>query len=285
MLKISEFSRLTRVPAKTLRYYDEIGLFQPFKIDSQSNYRYYAVEQLAELNSILALKALGLSLEQIMILVNENVSGAQLRGMLRLKQVEINQHMLEEQQRLQFIDATLRQLDAETPEQAANTNRIEVIVKQIEPQHVVSIREIVPHLTELGGASTRAFTKLYTALEANLIPPIGAGMALYHNLEFDEQNIDLEICVPIESTVSMNFGDDTIICKTLPAVELMACALHSGNYQDLGAAHMAVLHWITLTTYEIDTPNREVFLQYSPDPAKNITEIQYPMRVNHSVHT
>ena len=39
--KISEFSKLVNVPVKTLRYYDEIGLFKPEEVDIFSNYRYY----------------------------------------------------------------------------------------------------------------------------------------------------------------------------------------------------------------------------------------------------
>lgn len=67
MLKIGEFSRLARVPAKTLRYYDEIDLFKPAHYDEDTRYRYYSVEQLPHLYRIVALKGLGLSLDQIKI--------------------------------------------------------------------------------------------------------------------------------------------------------------------------------------------------------------------------
>ena len=74
MLRISEFSRLTMVPAKTLRYYDDIGLLKPMRVDEWTGYRYYSVEQLPRLNRILALKALGLSLEQIGRLLDDDLS-------------------------------------------------------------------------------------------------------------------------------------------------------------------------------------------------------------------
>ncbi|MCA9915116.1 MAG: MerR family DNA-binding transcriptional regulator, partial [Anaerolineae bacterium] len=44
MLTIGEFSRLTQVPAKTLRYYGQIGLFQPAQVDRFTQYRYYSME-------------------------------------------------------------------------------------------------------------------------------------------------------------------------------------------------------------------------------------------------
>ena len=65
MLKIGDFSKLSQVPVKTLRYYDEIGLLKPVQVDRFTSYRYYSFEQLRRLNRILALKDLGLSLEQI----------------------------------------------------------------------------------------------------------------------------------------------------------------------------------------------------------------------------
>ena len=65
MLKIGEFSRLAQVSTKTLRHYDQCGLFRPAWIDRFTGYRYYTLSQLPQLNRILTLKDLGFSLEQI----------------------------------------------------------------------------------------------------------------------------------------------------------------------------------------------------------------------------
>jgi len=65
MLKIGDFSRLSQVSVKTLRYYDEVGLLKPTQVDQVSGYRYYSVAQLRQLHRILALRDLGFSLEQI----------------------------------------------------------------------------------------------------------------------------------------------------------------------------------------------------------------------------
>ena len=63
--KIGEFSKLTNVPVKTLRYYDEIDLFKPIETDFLSNYRYYTEEQISDLEIILELKEAGFLLEEI----------------------------------------------------------------------------------------------------------------------------------------------------------------------------------------------------------------------------
>ena len=110
MFKIGEFSRLTRVPAKTLRYYDEIGLFKPAQYDDVTGYRYYTVEQLPRLFRIIALKGMGLSLNQIKSLLVDDLSAQEIRGMMKMQRVQIIQKLEEEKRRLMFLEAYLRQL-------------------------------------------------------------------------------------------------------------------------------------------------------------------------------
>src|SRR6185436_11497907 len=97
MLRIGYFSRISQVPVKTLRYYDEIGLLKPSQTDRFTDYRYYALDQLPRIHGIMALKELGMSLEQIAELMNDNLTAEQIRGMFRLKQAEVQQRVREEQ--------------------------------------------------------------------------------------------------------------------------------------------------------------------------------------------
>jgi len=113
MIKIGDFSRISRVPVKTLRYYDEVGLLKPVEVDRFTGYRYYSLDQLSRLNRILALKDLGFSLEQIAQLLDENLPAAQIRGMLRMKQAELQDRVREEQERLARVEARLRQIEQE----------------------------------------------------------------------------------------------------------------------------------------------------------------------------
>ena len=61
MLKIGEFSKLSRVSIRMLRHYDDIGLLKPAFIDSFTGYRYYKPEQLPVIGRITALKDMGFS--------------------------------------------------------------------------------------------------------------------------------------------------------------------------------------------------------------------------------
>src|SRR5574339_582645 len=65
MIRIGDFSKLSRVSVKTLRYYDETGLLKPVHVDPFTGYRLYEYSQLSTLHRILALKDLGFSLEEI----------------------------------------------------------------------------------------------------------------------------------------------------------------------------------------------------------------------------
>ena len=87
MLKIGDFSKLSLVSVKALRYYDELGLLKPVQVDEFTGYRYYSTSQLTRLNRILALKDLGLALEQIAQLLDQDLTPDQVRGMLKLKQI------------------------------------------------------------------------------------------------------------------------------------------------------------------------------------------------------
>ncbi|MBP3888369.1 MAG: MerR family transcriptional regulator [Cellulosilyticum sp.] len=65
MFKIGEFSKITQVSIRMLRYYDEQGLLQPIKVDASSGYRMYAAHQIEELNRILLLRDLGFSVKEM----------------------------------------------------------------------------------------------------------------------------------------------------------------------------------------------------------------------------
>ena len=68
MLKIGDFARLSQIPVKTLRYYDDLGLITPARVDPMTGYRYYSLDQLPRLNRLIALKDLGFSLDQVCLM-------------------------------------------------------------------------------------------------------------------------------------------------------------------------------------------------------------------------
>ena len=152
MLKIGDFSKLSQVTIKALRLYDEMGLLKPISVDRFTGYRFYSASQLPRLNRTLAFKDLGFSLEQISQLLNEEISPEQMRGMLRLKQADLQQQIEQEQGRLVRVAARLKQIEQEDV-----MSDYEVVIKKFEPITVASIREVLPNYA----AIAKLFQELY----------------------------------------------------------------------------------------------------------------------------
>ncbi len=270
MFKIGDFSKLAQVSVKTLRYYDELGLLKPVEVDRFTGYRYYSADQLHRLNRILALKDLGLSLEEIAQLLDEELSPAQLRGMLRLKQVEARQRIEEEQARLARVEARLRQIEEE-----GKMPTYEVVLKKVPPQKVASVRGIVPNYGEQG--------ILWGELEAYLavhgIRPSGPCFTVYHDPEYREQDVDAEVCEPVDASAAD--GNEQIKIYELPAFEMMATVVHRGPFTTLHQAYAALMEWLQRNGYRIVGPNREFYL-HTTEPVKQddpsyVTEIHVPV--------
>ena len=113
MFRIGDFSKIARVSARLLRFYDETGLFTPAHADPRTGYRYYTVGQLAQLNRILVLKDLGFNLDQVRDILSSNVGATELRNMLLLRRNDVEQTLAAESQRLHRIETRIAQLESE----------------------------------------------------------------------------------------------------------------------------------------------------------------------------
>src|SRR5262245_3817424 len=100
MLRIGDFAKLSQVSVKALRFYDEIGLLKPTFVDRATGYRYYAPNLLSRLNRILAFKEMGLSLTEILQLLQTDLSDEQLRAMLERKRSDLAGRIVREQVQL-----------------------------------------------------------------------------------------------------------------------------------------------------------------------------------------
>jgi DNA-binding transcriptional MerR regulator len=284
MLSIGDFSQLGQVSVRTLRLYDEINLFKPARVDRFTGYRYYAIDQLPRLNRILMLKDLGLSLEQIARLLKDNLSADQLRGMLSIKQAEIEQELQESRARLERVEARLKQI-----EQEGRLTNYDVILKKVEPQRIVSVRQVVSSISAMYQYRCTLFNAIYRWLEQNRIEPAGLELAVYHNAEFTEQDIDMEAAVVADSLYpkagapTTSTGNEVII-RELPGAQTMASIIHQGRPQDVGQAMVSLYSWIGENDYSTSGPYREIHLYGRELDLKNYDpvtiEMQIPVRKN-----
>jgi len=271
MFKIGDFSKICRVPVSALRYYADLGLLLPAHIDSFTGYRYYTLDQLPRLNRILALRDLGLSLEEIGRLLHEELSPDELRGMFRLQQARIQQQVEQEQARLARVAVLLQQIEKE-----GKMPQHEVILKPVDSLYAAAIRQIIPIPSGVGDLLGEAFT----ALMQRGIQPIGAPLAIFHDEEFKPADLDVEIVLPVAPTVHLEvaLGEGRLLqTRHIPAVTTVASTIHMGSYDHLNETYSALGQWISANGYQLAGPSREIYLTAPGDPSGLVTELQWPV--------
>ncbi len=280
MFRIGDFSQLGQVSIRTLRLYDELELLKPARIDRFTGYRYYAIEQLPRLNRILALKDLGLSLEQIGDLLKRDLPADQLRGMLMLKQAEIEQQMKAMQAQLRRVEARLRQIERE-----GKPPQYEVVIKAVEAQTIISVRHVVPDFSVMVDYRCEMYRAIYRWLEEQGLTPLAPELAIYYNTEYVESDIDMELGTPVAPAALKKVGElpEPLTLRELPAVETLASVIHKGDMWDIGQAMVALYSWIGSHGYASAGPYRELHLSWrelevDDDAFRNIViEMQIPI--------
>ncbi len=273
MLKISDFSKLSLVSVKALRYYDERGLLKPARVDPSTGYRFYSASQLTRLNRILAMKDMGLDLSQIALLLDQEPTPDQIRGMLRLKQVELHQQLEEGQARLARIEAWLQAF-----EQEATMPAYDVVIKSVVALRVAQARGVAPKMEqpELGITLGRLFAEVMGSITQQGATIVGPGITLYYDLEYREREISVGACLAFEGSL---FESEQVKVVELPAVEAMASVIHHGSFSTMHQAYNAILPWIEANGYHMSGPNRELNLEFESggDESTFVTEIQFPV--------
>lgn len=275
MFKIGEFSKIAQVSGRQLRHYDQLGLLKPAHIDPESGYRYYTAKQLPRLNRILALKELGLTLEQIARYLNEEVSVDELRGMLELKRSQIEQTLQEEITRLRYIESRIEQIELD-----GHIGDCDVVIKHIPAQKILSVREICPQLVD----GRQLVLEMQRVIPAQVGQhALGHMLGIIYSDTFEREDIDLEIGyllvdTPSREQVLLPDGRYMTIHE-LPEVETMLTVTRLGIPENGHGAYSSLGIWAEEHGYRFSGEMREVFIQV-PIPGQEedtVTEIQVPI--------
>jgi len=178
-----------------------------------------------------------------------------------------HQQVREEHVRLARIEWRLRQI-----EQEETMPTQEVVLKEVSPIDVVSVRDVVPTT-----GFSQLFGQIFTYLGQHGINPSGPTMGIYYDEEFREEAVDIEAAVPVAEPVP---SSERVKCRKLPAVEEVACVIHEGTFDTLAGTYGHLMAWIEANGYRMAGPIREVYVQWAEpdgDPSTNITEIQIPV--------
>lgn len=274
MFTVGEFSRLAQVSKRLLRYYDEIGLLKPVHIDKFTGYRYYSAEQMPLLNRILALKDLGLSLDQIRRMLSDNISTDEMQGMLLLKKAEIERQLEAEMKKIRNIESRLQAIRNAEINKPPN-----VIIKQIPTQPIMGVRMMVETF-EFG-------LGIFERIRSVLPEKSGYGFCfcICHGDGIVDQNMDLEMgrLIEAKSHDPVPLNEETQLCfRELPAAT-MATIVVKGALETIHTGYMEIGTWAELNNYRLAGTPRELSLQVplAADGSDLITEIQFPVEQIH----
>ena len=278
MFKIGDFSKLGQVSVRMLRHYDQLGLLKPVHIDKFTGYRYYTAGQLALLNRILFFKDLSFSLQQIKDLLSNNLPNDQLRGVLMMKQVELEREVQDGHARLARVEARLQQI-----EQEGKPPPYEVTTKSAEEIVIASVRQLVSKPQDMDYYCKQMYTTLYKGLDDLGISPRYPELTFYHNDEYPETDLDVETAVRIsKQCLNAALEHPHIKVRNAPAEKNVAALVYQGPYRDVGSAVLVLLNWIGINEWNISGPLRELHLS-GPAHAngklqeKPVLELQVPI--------
>ncbi len=277
MFRIGEFSRIARVSARLLRFYDEIGLLAPAHADPQTGYRYYTVTQLAQLNRILVLKDLGFDLDQVRDILKSQVGPDELRRMLLMRRNDVEQSLAAESQRLHAIETRIAQVESE------GAMTFDDVLVRAEPERkFLSLRRTVP--------SFSAARELIRELRTHARPLVPKGrsptlIAIAHSPQFEQDEIDVEFGYALEDGVAVELPDrSALTLRELESVERMAVCVRVGLPEHAHLVTAKIGCFVAANGDRLAGASREVFLQ-QPDLDRMheaVVEMQFPIQANAS---
>jgi DNA-binding transcriptional MerR regulator len=270
MFAIGEFARHGRVSVRMLRHYDAIGLLEPVCVDQATGYRYYEAGQLSRLNRIVALKNLGFNLRQVVSMLDEQVTTAELRGMLKLRQAELQEQIATDAARLVQVEARLLAIESEASEPAP------VVVRQIAAARVA----------ELTGTAagyepqfiTPVIQPLYHELTQRLctagVAATGPGVAYYEDATDEAGAITVHAALPVAERPSGPQSFRVVDLREIPAA---ATLIHRGSMDNVLPSIQALARWIDASGYQSLGYAREVTLEFTDVRDNWVTELQEPI--------
>ncbi|WP_214411965.1 MerR family transcriptional regulator [Sphaerisporangium fuscum] len=271
MFTIGDFARHGRVSVRMLRHYDAIGLLRPAHVDPANGYRLYHAGQLARLNRIIALKDLGFTLQQVSAILGEQVSGEELRGMLRLRRAELEERIAADLARLGRVEARLRMIESE-----GQMPSDDIVIKRVPAVRVAELSAraagFEPH------AISPVIQPLYDDLCARIdragVTCTGPAIAYYEAAPEGEGAVVVHAAMPVSAELSGGYDFDVV---DLPEIPEAATIVHRGSMDDVVPTSQTLARWIEAHGYRSLGYSREVYLEVPDDPAQWVTELQEPV--------
>ncbi len=268
MYSIGDFSRMSRLSVKTLRFYHEKGLLIPAAVDEQTGYRYYSDDNLLVARLIVALRDMEFSLSDIATILADREHDVDLVEHLERQKKTLVERLTHYRDLVKKIDEVIR-MERQSQEIDQMFTALEVQERTTEPILIAGLR-MKGKYHECGDG----FSKIAKEVGRYIC---GKPMLLCYDDEYREEDADFEPCFPIRKEVSVSGLD----VRRLPNCRCVTL-VHQGPYDTLNRSYSVALGHARQQGYELAVPSREVYLRgpgmlWKGNPKKYLTEIQLPI--------
>lgn len=271
MLSIGEFSRFAQVTTELLRHYDRFNLLKPGYIDHNSGYRYYHIEQLTDLNRILALKELGLSLEQIRQVVYDHISPEEIRDLLVSQKRKAEEAIREEILRLKRIESRLHYLES-----SGVMPEYDILTKTTRNEHWLSISRLsVMELTV-----SEFFNGVYTEFKQAWSNNHTHCVCAMNSLEFESPDWEMGFIVTDTSRSHLPIlHNHAMTLNELPGYDVVASVLYRGDFEGFHLAYSALGQWVNHHALSAVGKAYEFIYHLDSHPTRpeHLIEVQMPL--------
>jgi effector-binding domain-containing protein len=232
------------------------------------------------LNRILALKDLGLSLDQIMKMLQAEVSDDEIQGMLMLKKAEVEQALLDDLQRLRRIESRLQQ------NQMANSTP-DVVIKSIPAQLFFSVRTQSSTEADILHLVDQILRVIPAEVGSNVL---GSPAGIFYGDDFSSSDNVIELGYLLKKAIEKPFTlskDHVLQMRELPPVQTMASSIQAEGIDPVLVGFGKIAQWIEDNGYQMVGPYREIMFDVASinDLEHATIEIQVPVeRINPSQH-
>ncbi|MEX2316538.1 MAG: MerR family transcriptional regulator [Pirellulales bacterium] len=269
MFSIGEFSRISGLPVRTLRFYHERGLLVPAAVDCETGYRTYDARNLEKARVIVELRDMEFSLDNIGEIFAGCEDDADLLGHLERQRESLRTRLTHIRRVVEQIDAIVHAERAARETDKMSKADFEIQERSVGPQLIAGLR-MKGRYSEMGPVFGRL-----GKLVGRYIG--GKPLCLYYDGEYREEDADFEPCFPLRKKVEM----DGLDVRELPAVQAVTL-VHRGPYQELRRSYARAFQYMKEHGYDVASPTREVYLKgpgmiFRGNPKKYLTEIQLPI--------
>ncbi len=265
MFSIGEFSKMTGLTVKTLRFYHEQGLLTPSHVEAGSGYRFYAESKIETARVIAALRDLEFSLADIKEILRNHSDDAEIISFLESQKDEIRQRMSKDRETLGLLEKTILHEKEATAKMQQATYQVEE--KQVDPILIASVR-MQGKYSDCGSGFAKIGRKFGRFI-------CGKPMMLHHDREYRADDANFEAAMPIKRGESK----DEISVRELAGGRCLSL-MHLGPYEELGRSYEKILKDVKARGVEWEMPTREIYhkgpgMIFRGNPKKYLTEIQF----------